>query len=62
MKVGPRSIAFIKTAAPTVATILIAWWAHSARMAELALERLKIEKELERRVGQVEEMRSRLYE
>lgn len=58
----PRLIAFTKTASPTVATVLIAWWAHSAKMEELRIERLKIEKELERRVHQVEEMRSELYE
>lgn len=58
----PRTIAFAKTATPTVATILIAWWAHSARMEELRIERLKIERELERRVDQVEQMRSELYE
>jgi hypothetical protein len=63
MKWSPTNIA--KTFAPwatTLATVLVAWWTYSARMEELRIERLKLEKELERRVNQVESMRSALYE
>lgn len=58
----PTLITSLKTAAPTVATVLIAWWAHSAKMEELRVERLKIEKELALRTGQVRAMSHQLYE
>jgi hypothetical protein len=63
VKWNPSIIA--KTFAPwatTLATVMVAWWTYSARMEELKIERLKLEKELERRVNQVEHMRSALYE
>jgi hypothetical protein len=54
-----------KTCAPwatTLATVLVAWWAHRAEMERVAVEKLKLKLELERRVNQVENMRSELYE
>jgi hypothetical protein len=55
---SPANLA--KTFAPwltTLATVLVAWWAHRAEMSRVEVEKMKLRIELELRMEQVEKMR-----